>query len=324
MNKRKSFAIGAFIVGAFLLVFIALLFFSGGQFFSPKERIIMYFDGSVQGLQVGAPIKLKGVVLGEVSDIQINFQTDNKPLVTAVTADIVMKRIINKGSRISDDFFTESINKGLRAQLNFQSFLTGLLYVELDFFPDSPAYLYNIQDSLIEIPTVATDFEEISKNLQELNVKGLVSSLDSLAKQFNTIVASGSIEKTLQSINNAANSVEKNADSFGKDIDEMNATLSATSAELNQLLKTLNQQAPEITQNLNTNLVKLQQSLDQFTLAAGNISHTFSEDAPLTNQLNQTLKDISNSARAFRSLSETLEQQPEAVWRGKASTDKEE
>lgn len=323
MSKRKSFAIGAFIVGAFLLVFIALLFFSGGQLFSPKERVIMYFDGSVQGLQVGAPIKLKGVVLGEISDIQINFQTDDQPLVTAVTAEIVMKRIISKGTRVSDDFFTESIGKGLRAQLNFQSFLTGLLYVELDFFPDSPAYLYNIQDDLLEIPTVATDFEELSKNLQELNVKGLVSSLDSLAKQFNSIVASGNIEKTLGSIDRAANAVEKNADSFGKDIDDLNKNLSLTSTELTQLLKTLNNQTPEIAKNLNTNLVKLQQSLDQFTQATQTISHTFSEDAPLANQLNKTLEDISESARAFRSLSETLEQQPEAVWRGKASTDEE-
>lgn len=324
MNKRKSFAIGAFIVGAFLLVFIALLFFSGGQFFSTKERVIMYFDGSVQGLQIGAPIKLKGVVLGEINDIQINFQADGKPLVTAVTAELVMKRIINKGSRVSDDFFTEAINNGLRAQLNFQSFLTGLLYVELDFFPDTPAHFYRIQDDLYELPTVATDFEEISKNLQELNIKGLVSSLDSLAQQFNALVASGNIEKTLNSIDRAANSVEKNAESFGKDMDKLNKNIAATSTELNQLLKTLNNQAPEIANNFNLNLVKLQQSLDQFSQAAQTINYTFSEDAPLANQLNQTLEEIGESARAFRSLSETLEQQPEAVWRGKASTDQED
>lgn len=323
MSKSKSFNIGAFIVGAFLLVFIALLFFSGGQLFSQKERVIMYFDGSVQGLQVGAPIKLKGVVLGEVSDIQINFQSDEKPLVTAVTADLVMQRIINKGTHVSDEFFPEAIQNGLRAQLNFQSFLTGLLYVELDFFPDRPAYFHRIQDDLIELPTVATDFEEISKNLQELNIKGLVSSVDSLAQQVDKLVASGNIERTLGSIERAANSIEKNTDSVGKDMSGLSKSLTVTSSELTQLLKTLNRQTPEIAKNINANLEMLQKSMDEFTQATQGINHTFSEDAPLVNQLSQTLEDISKSARAFRSLSETLEQQPEAILRGKTSADQE-
>ena len=77
-KKNRSLAIGAFIVGAILLVFVALLFFSGGRFFADKKRVVMYFEGSVQGLQVGAPVKLKGVVLGEIIDISINFERDNK------------------------------------------------------------------------------------------------------------------------------------------------------------------------------------------------------------------------------------------------------
>ena len=122
MSKPKSLHIGSFVVGAFVLVFIALLFFSGGKLFSQKERVIMYFDASVQGLQVGAPVKLKGVVLGDIVDIQLNFQSDNQPLVTAVTADLVMQRITSKGAGVSDEFFKEAIEQGLRAQLNVQSF----------------------------------------------------------------------------------------------------------------------------------------------------------------------------------------------------------
>ena len=136
-KKNRSLAIGAFIVGAILLVFVALLFFSGGRFFADKKRVVMYFEGSVQGLQVGAPVKLKGVVLGEIIDISINFELDNKTVYTAVTADLVMKRINTDGANVEENFLKEAIQSGLRAQLNFQSFLTGLLYVELDFYPDS-------------------------------------------------------------------------------------------------------------------------------------------------------------------------------------------
>ena len=162
MKKNNSFRIGAFIVGAILLVFLALLFFSGGDLFSQKERVVMYFEGSVQGLQVGAPIKLKGVILGEITDIQINFDSntqDNgnknnsaKNIVTAVTGDLALKRISRKGNEVSLEFFEEAIANGLRAQLNFQSFLTGLLYVELDFFPDTPATLYGFKKITLSYP----------------------------------------------------------------------------------------------------------------------------------------------------------------------------
>lgn len=334
MSQQKSFAIGAFIVGAILLVFIALLFFSGGQLFSPKERVVMYFEESVQGLQIGAPIKLKGVVLGEITDIQINFPSDDtnggdnngngKNIATTVTADLALQRISRKGITVDRDFFEGAINKGLRAQLNYQSFLTGLLYVELDFFPGTTPKLYNLQNKYLEIPTASTAFEEISKNLQEMNIKGLIDNLDKLAVQINKIAHSGAIEQTLGSVKSAADSVALTSNTLNQEVTVLSKNLNRTSTELNQLLVTLNQQAPALAGNINTSLMELQKSLAQFSKAAEGINQSFSEDAPLVNQLTTTLEDVSRSAKAFRSLSETLEQQPEALLRGKKSLNEEE
>lgn len=323
MSKPKSVAIGAFIVGAILLVFIALLFFSGGQLFSHKERVIMYFQGSVQGLQLGAPIKLKGVVLGEITDIQINFQSDDKNVLTAVTAELALQRINRKGSNVDQQFFEDAIQRGLRAQLNYQSFLTGLLYVELDFFPGLPAQIYHFQNDILELPTVGTEFEEISKNLQELNVKGLIANLDQLSADISKLVASGAIEQTLGSIKSAANSINNAATGLRADVGYIRHELTQTSSELTRLLKTLNEQAPAITHNLNTTLVQLEQSLKQFDATARTLENTFAEDSPGIYQLNRTLKDVSRSANALRNLSETLEQQPEALLRGKQLLDEE-
>lgn len=334
MSQQKSFAIGAFIVGAILLVFIALLFFSGGQLFSPKERVVMYFEESVQGLQIGAPIKLKGVVLGEITDIQINFPSDDtnggdnngngKNIATTVTADLALQRISRKGITVDRDFFEDAINKGLRAQLNYQSFLTGLLYVELDFFPGTTPKLYNLQNKYLEIPTASTAFEEISKNLQEMNIKGLIDNLDKLAVQINKIAHSGAIEQTLGSVKSAADSVALTSNTLNQEVTVLSKNLNRTSTELNQLLVTLNQQAPALAGNINTSLMELQKSLAQFSKAAEGINQSFSEDAPLVNQLTTTLEDVSRSTKAFRSLSETLEQQPEALLRGKKSLNEEE
>lgn len=331
MSQQKSFAIGAFIVGAILLVFIALLFFSGGQLFSHKERVVMYFEESVQGLQIGAPIKLKGVVLGEITDIQINFPSDDtngggngKNIATTVTADLALQRISRKGIRVDRGFFEDAIGKGLRAQLNYQSFLTGLLYVELDFFPDTTPKLYNLQDDYLEIPTASTAFEEISKNLQEMNIKGLIDNLDKLAVQINKIAHSGAIEQTLVSVKTAADSVTLTSNTLNQEVVTISKNLNRTNTELNQLLITLNQQAPVLAGNINASLMDLQKSLTQFSKAAEGINQSFSEDAPLVNQLTTTLEDVSRSANAFRSLSETLEQQPEALLRGKQSLNEQQ
>lgn len=318
-KKNPSFIIGAFIVGATVLTFALLIFFSGGNVFTDKERVIMYFDSSVQGLIVGAPVKLKGVVVGEITDIRIHFQNEEPLILTAVSAELVMKRIHKKGAAITEDFFDEAIKNGLRAQLNYQSFLTGLLYVELDFSPDSPMKLYQLRNDGIELPTVATPFEEISKTIQELNLKGVVKNIDGLILQTKNIVDSGQIQQTLASVSTAANSITNTSENLNKEI----MHFGSTRKQLDVWLTEMNKQTPQIARQVNTNLVELQKTLVQFNKAASTINNTFAEDTPLVNQLNTTLKEMSRSAKAFRSLSETLEQQPEALLRGKQNLDEE-
>lgn len=317
--KNSSLAIGSFIVGAIVLAFAALIFFSGGRIFTPKDKVIMYFEGSVQGLQVGAPIKLKGVVIGEITDIKLNFQTSDKAIttpqtiVTAVTGELVMKRISIRGSSAKDEFFSDAIAQGLRGQLNYQSFLTGLLYIELDFHPESPLKFYKLRDDIRELPTKATGLEEIAKTLQELNLKGIVNNLDQIAAGVNKLVNSGNIEKAVVNVSDAAASVKQTSDNFNL----LTLRLNSTQQEADKLLRELNARAPELTASANQSLEEFRKTLAQFNQAASTLNNTFSEDTQLINQLNTTLEDIGRAAQAFRGLSETLEQQPEALLRGR-------
>ncbi len=322
-SKNTSFAIGAFIVGALVLIFTALLFFSGGKFFSEKEKVIMYFEGSVQGLQVGAPVKLKGVELGQITDIQINFQSDNKTIVNAVTADLVIKRINSKGAGITNEFFDEAIKNGLRAQLNFQSFLTGLLYVELDFYPDTPVKIYGLQKNYREIPTVATQFEALSKNVAEMDVKGMARHIDEIAVELSKIIKSGDIQTTIKNINKAAVSIENTSNNVNKHMNQLSQNIEKTRTEIDKLVVELNAKTPELATTLDKSLKDLSNSLEQINKTASTIDNSLSEDSPLINQLNSTLIEVSRSAQAFRNLTDTLEQQPEAVLRGKNSTSKD-
>jgi len=316
-RKNTSLAIGAFIVGAMILVFIALLFFSGGRLFADKERVVMHFEGSVQGLQVGAPVKLKGVVLGEVADIELYFEKDNQTVITAVTADLIMERINSMSGSISNHFLNDAITNGLRAQLNYQSLLTGLLYVELDFYPDTALRLYDFQDTYTEIPTRATSLEQITQSIQELDLKGLVDNLNSLTEQLGAVVSDGEIQQTLSNFNRVALSIERTSDSLNHELTGLNKNLNGTLHEVDVLLKELNTQAPQLAQSFQASLDELHQSLESFNEATTSVNDMLSEDAPLVYQLNHTLMDISRSAQALRSMSETLDQQPEAILRGR-------
>tara|TARA_R110002050_G_scaffold86862_1_gene184256 strand:+ start:2129 stop:3100 length:972 start_codon:yes stop_codon:yes gene_type:complete len=317
-SQRLPLAIGAFIFGAIILVFIALLFFSGGRIFAEKAPVVMYFNNSVQGLQVGAPVKLKGVVIGEISDISIDFPNDSSQGVTAsVHADLLLKRINLKGIQVGEEFFSHAIENGLRAQLNYLSLLTGQLYVELDFYPNTSARFHDDKDSLLELPTIATDFESLFKDLQSLNLKNVITNVDKLAQQLSDIAASGKIQQALDNFDSAATAVRNTA----AHIDTTQATLGTKSAEvlakLDSLLMQLNKDEPQMVESLNLSLAALHKTLVSIDQLANQAGNSLDQNSPLVIELTNTLAEISRTARALRSLSETLDEQPEAIIRGK-------
>ena len=297
-SQRLPLAIGAFIFGAIILVFIALLFFSGGRIFAEKAPVVMFFNSSVQGLQVGAPVKLKGVIIGEISDISIDFPNDSSQGVTAaVHADLLLKRINIKGIQVGEEFFSHAIDNGLRAQLNYLSLLTGLLYVELDFFPNTSPVFHGEKDQLLELPTIATDFESLSKDLQSLNLKSLVNNVDNF-------------DNAVKAVNNTAINLDNTQAALGKNGLEV-------LLKLDNLLVQLNNDEPKLVESLNHSLTELRSTLLSINQLANQAGNTLDQNSPLLIELTNTLEEIRRTARSLRSLSETLDEQPEAIIRGK-------
>ena len=155
-------------------------------------------------------------------------------------------------------------------------------------------------------------------------MKGLGHNLNNLTEQVSNMVANGQVAETLSSFNRLATSLEQTSGNADKEIARLSAKMDTTLTELNTLIKQLNAQTPDMLASLKSSLEELDKSMQSFDQAAANIEHTFSEDAPLINQLTRTLEDISRSSQAFRSLSETLEQQPEALLRGRSILPEEE
>jgi paraquat-inducible protein B len=174
MSKGSSpTVIGAFVVGAVVLIATAFALFGGAQIFAEKNRYIAVFAEPTNGLRVGANVMLNGVRVGYVSDIdliidEVNFETDTQVVLELLNEDIKTK----SGGRLGADFATRLDHEtmihraGLRASLQMESFVTGQLSVALQLRPDTEAVMRAVDPPYDEIPTISSDVQELLNNLQ--------------------------------------------------------------------------------------------------------------------------------------------------------------
>ena len=156
-------AIGAFVVGAVALLLVALLVWGGTDLFRTKLEYVLFFDADVTGLNKGAPVLGRGVKIGEVTDIQIRWGTQLVAVYITLDPQAV-KGTAEAGPRRATERLVRE--EGLRAQLRMQSFVTGVLYVALDFRPDTPIVLRGRDEKVPELPTVPTDIEVWTAKLE--------------------------------------------------------------------------------------------------------------------------------------------------------------
>jgi paraquat-inducible protein B len=241
-EKPKAAVIGAFILASLALVVVAIGLWGGGKLFQEKERAVCYFPGSVNGLDVGAPVKYRGVQIGTVVDIRIRYEQAPEDTRIPVFLDIQVKRIRERTGREEplQDLLKEWIGRGLRARLETQSLVTGQLYVNLALYPGTPVELAHVGPSEYpEIPTLPTTLEEATKSLTALlrqirdaNIAGIAQSLASTIEGINRLVNKPAIGKALGELPPAIASVRKLTD-------EVQAVLATRGPVLIDLQRTL-------------------------------------------------------------------------------------
>ena len=187
MSKKASPAtIGAFVIGAVLLVVAGVLVFGTSKFLVEKRPFVLYFESSIKGLNVGAPVSFRGVRIGTVTDIKAVLNAEDNTFKTPVYADVELDRITIVGGpppkglvrRLIDTVIgvrmeavdakaQELIERGLRATLQYQSLVTGQLYVDMEFHPDMPIRLVALDPGVQEFPTIQSGLAALQKKLEE-------------------------------------------------------------------------------------------------------------------------------------------------------------
>src|SRR5262249_41909234 len=177
-RKANPALIGAFVVGAIVLAVVALVLFGGGKFFRDTQTLVAYFDGSLKGIAIGAPVTFNGVKVGSVTDVKVVVDERDGTIRTPVFFEVDANRFESvSGSTIK---FRKSIPKlkelterGLRAQLELQSLVTGQLEVALNFYPGSPLRLTGLSKDHPEMPTIQSGLDKLSRTLENLPIDQL-------------------------------------------------------------------------------------------------------------------------------------------------------
>jgi paraquat-inducible protein B len=161
--------------------------------------VVSFFDASVQGLRVGAPVTFRGMAVGEVKSMGVRVNPRTGQSIIQVNMELVPGIVTLYGQPRPDGetLVASLLNEGLTAQLVKQSFVTGLLSVELSFRPGVEVSLLG-DTSVPEVPTVPGDLEALTKQLQAVDVAALLDSLQRTLDRLPTTL--GSVERTLKTV----------------------------------------------------------------------------------------------------------------------------
>ena len=317
-EKPQAAAIGAFIVGALVIAVATLLYITGTGLGADRNKVVMVFDGSVKGLNLGAPVALRGVQIGQVTDIKIILDAETIDVIMLVEAEITPGNVQTVGGDTEADYTDDLIARGLRAQLNTQSLLTGLLYIQLDFHADKPIQLADIESDYTQIPTIPTDLERITREIEQIDIAKIAENLETIAEGLSEFVGSESFQQIPQDVQAALRSVQDLGTQISVQLESSGPQLDMLLAEATATMSTANRELPEITAAAKRSLVKLEEALAEVAQAADELEGLVSADSPTTYQLNEALKELAAASRSIKLLTRSLEEQPEALIKGRS------
>lgn len=329
-QKASAAAIGAFILGAIALLIVALLTFGSGKFFKNTQSFILYFQGNAKGLNIGAPVSFRGVKIGSVKKMQLIFDRSTYEVYVGVVVLLDGDAFHDIESQPGVDMMAGkdktkyAIDElGMRAKLATLSLVTGQLYIELDFYPDSPAHLFGFDFPYEEFPTLPSTMAELQGTLQqllktvrELPLRELFDQLTSAVDAISSTVSSQAFKDTPELLSQTLVNVRDLAGTLNKEMTPLTHSLRQTSAEAEAAIADFRimMRAQEGEQ-----VVRLAESIEAAADQAKSLLQQ-SEGVVAsidTNAVESLLQELSRAAVSIRLFVDYLDRHPEALLRGK-------
>lgn len=257
-----------------------------------KRHWMLHFDGSVRGLQIGAPVEFRGIKLGEVVDVAAKFDPKTLEVTIPVVIELEPERLASAKVVKSQEPYAlakKMVARGLRAKLEVGSLLTGQLYVDLDFYPDLPKKELLLTGTYPEFPTVPSTMDQLKSTATSLLAKIRQLPLDEIAKE---------LLGTIKGLNRLSNSP-----GLAKAVDNLDDTL---------------REFQHLASRSSKDVDKLAESAEKTLQAARSALEIADPSTPAGANVATTLEELASAARSIRVLADYLAQHPEALVKGKS------
>ena len=350
-KQANKTMIGLFVVGAIVLLVAAIVLLGSGRYFKETHRYVAFFEGSVKGLAVGAPVMFRGVRIGKVEDFSVYYKSGDNAFQIPVLIILYPEKVIGIGIKKTEQeeekTWQEMLDAGFRAELQMQSIVTGQLSVELDFHPDTPLKLhgfeeFNLPPDIKEIPTIQSGLLKLAKKIEQIPLEQIVDDLRSSLKGINDLINSPETAKTLhyfkQTMKDARNllrHIDEKVDPLfaqvdqtlqdaqvllrdvNKQVDPLAASLTQTSDDARKLVNNVNKRIEPIQTDWTTTTKQLRAALKAAEGALESVDGMMDENSEFRFQIDVFLREITLMARSLRSFADYLERNPDALIRGK-------
>jgi len=311
--KANPTLIGAFLLGAIALIVAGLMVFGSGRFFTETVTYIAYFPETVSGLNDGAPVNFRGVKVGMVRRIEVQLDAQDLSVTVPAYLQLERRRIREVGGTIPEgNLIPELIERGLRAQLQLQSIVTGQLSVQLDILPNRPARYVDPVGEFPEMPTIPSSMQEFTETMEALSIEEMINDAHQVLAGLKALVNSPELAGILTGVNQFVNSGELTGVVSHADeaIDDVQGLVSNIDGQVGNL----SNRAEHTLNELNETLEGIQKTLD----AARQSLAIAAEGSPMRYELEQMLVELTAAARSIRLLAEYLERNPDALLRGRS------
>lgn len=342
-KKVNPAAVGLFVSGALVILLAGLVALGSGKFFEKRGRFVVYFQSSANGLEEGSDVQLGGVKVGRVVKMHVQFDPVTRKKVIPVVIELSADRIADlsvdethtKDEILSDEVIGSFIqHQGLRARLMNKSALTGQLFVDLDFVPESEELAYTFPgetiDGLVQIPTSKNQIERVLESIAEgldriskIDVGELVANVDKLLVDLDDKIN----ELDLKGISDKAKTTLQNADAAMLHLDELLsddqimsaiANLNDAAAELKELVSAIDAEKVNLAvENAAVAIERSAGAIENIGGAAGNIADLTDQSSVSMVRLNRALSSVEGASRSIKDLADYLKRNPNALLSGK-------
>jgi paraquat-inducible protein B len=319
-KKINTTSIGLFIVTGVALGVTGLLLFSSSKMFSKTKDLIIYFDDSLNGLNEGAPVKFRGVTIGSVKRVMVQFnQAKNDyamPVIIEMEEKLLRDRMPSFVYVFTESVMADRIKAGMRATLQTESLVTGVLYVGIDIDPKAPPPVFHqLTNTYPEVPTVPTKTQQLFNNLASLDIKSIEKNLNALLTRLDTTVGELKMAEINAGVTNLLASVDRLVTS--PDITNGLASIKPTLDQYRELGAKLTSKLDPLSDSITNTLAQANSALAQLRGAGENLRRALAPDSPLRSDLDQALEQLTGAAQSISSLVDYLKQHPNALITGR-------